>query len=276
MMGSIANISNEYMKFNYIITTEVKPEFQIHCHDIYEIYYFLEGDVDYLVEGKKYRPSPHSLLLLSPHVFHGVRVNSNKPYSRYTLHFNPNLIHIDRRSLLLSSFPDHKKNSQREIYYEHLSHYKLLSFFEALVECSRQSMQLINQLSPVYLESLLAQLTIMQQSIEPIESSVLISSTITEIINYLNLNLTKKITLDSISNEFFISKHYLNRAFRKATGTTLLDYLNYKRVIYAKQLMMNGYSASQAAAESGFGDYSVFYRAYKKVTAHSPNKDLIN
>lgn len=73
---------------------------------------------------------------------------------------------------------------------------------------------------------------------------------------------------------FFISKYYMNRAFKKATGTTVMDYLIYKRVIMARQLILNGHTASDAAAQSGFGDYSTFYRAYKKLMHHAPSEDL--
>lgn len=53
-----------------------------------------------------------------------------------------------------------------------------------------------------------------------------------------------------------------------------MDYLIYKRVIMARQLILNGHTASDAAAQSGFGDYSTFYRAYKKLMHHAPSEDL--
>ena len=65
----------------------------------------------------------------------------------------------------------------------------------------------------------------------------------------------------------------MNRAFKKDTGTTVMDYLIYKRVVMARQLMLNGFTASDAANETGFGDYSTFYRAYKKVMGCRPGAD---
>ena len=99
------------------------------------------------------------------------------------------------------------------------------------------------------------------------------SGTITDMIRYLNEHLTEPVTLDDLSSRFFISKYYMNRAFKKATGTTVMDYLIYKRVVMARQLMLNGFTASDAANETGFGDYSTFYRAYKKVMGCRPGAD---
>ena len=62
-------------------------EYDLHCHHSYEVYCFLEGDAEYLVEGRVYRPSPGSVLLLPPNVFHGVKVLSDRRYDRMALHF---------------------------------------------------------------------------------------------------------------------------------------------------------------------------------------------
>ena len=275
-MPLYSRLNNKVINFNYSSSNEVNKEFKIHYHNIFEVYYFIEGDVDYLVEGKQYHPTPYSLLLLSPHVFHGVRVNSDKNYQRYVLHFHPEIIHIDYRHLLLSAFPNTQKYSNREVYYENTSQFKLHPFFEALSDCSKQPEEIAFKLFPIYIEALLSQLTIMCRTLQPVETGRTISNTMSNIITYLNDNLSERITLDGLSEHFFISKNYLNRAFREATGTTVFDYLIYKRVIYAQQLLLNGYPASEASLRSGFSDYSSFYRAYQKITGHSPHKDMRN
>lgn len=62
----------------------------------------------------------------------------------------------------------------------------------------------------------------------------------------------------------------MNKVFRKATGTTVFDYLLHKRITAAQQLLITGYSAQEAASQAGFGDYSSFYRAYTRINGHSP------
>ncbi|MBP1755816.1 MAG: transcriptional regulator, AraC family [Firmicutes bacterium] len=272
-MASLSSINSKLVQFSYNISNDINTVHQVHCHNVYEIYYFIEGDVDYLVEGKLYRPAPHSLLLLSPHVFHGVKVKSDLSYRRFTIHFDPDILPNDLRPLFLSAFPSNEKHSQREVYYENLEAMQLSSFFEALVSLASQPESLQRQLLPTYIDAVLAQITLICQTHSPVQVETRTSHTITDIIAYLNDNLTQPISLDGLSEHFNISKHYMNRAFRKAAGTTVFDYLIYKRVIFAQQLLMNGSTATEASLQSGFRDYTVFYRAYRKHLGHSPMED---
>ena len=52
----------------------------------------------------------------------------------------------------------------------------------------------------------------------------------------------------------------------------MIDYIIYKRISCAQTLLEAGMSATEAALTVGFGDYSSFYRAYKKITGHSPKQ----
>jgi AraC-like DNA-binding protein len=271
-MGIIAEIMTDRVLFSYTQSEAANDNFQLHCHNYYELYYFIEGDVDYLVEGRQFHMAPHSMLLLTPNIFHGVKVNSTKPYTRFALHFLPDILSMERRHLLLSPFPSMEKHSGREIYYPNTDDYRIYSFFESLIECSRLEPELLEELLPIYLEALLSQITVMSHAGQTAATSGS-PDTLSKIIAYLNTHLTDTIALDYISEKFFISKHHLNKVFRKAIGTTVWDYLLHKRVIYAQQLLINGHSAADAAIQSGFGDYSAFYRAYVKIIGHSPLQD---
>ena len=277
IMNLERNIAHNLEDTAFHITTIPNSSFYIHYHTFYEIYYFAAGDADYLVEGKEYHLTPNSLILLSPNMFHGVRVNSDVPYIRYAVHFDPGILPPERRNMLISSFPGNQKNSPREAFYEHTEDYQLEIYLKHLVSSERyQPIISDKQYSTIFLEALLAQISMMSQTLRPTRITYSAPDTITDIIRYLNNHLTESISLDSLSSQFFISKYYMNRAFKKATGTTVMDYLTYKRIVMARQLMLNGDSASAAAQKCGFGDYSSFYRAYRKVMGYSPSKDLQN
>lgn len=274
-MTFYAELNQKNASFCYSCSNIKYDDFHIHCHNTYEMYYLLKGDVDVLVEGKMYHLSAHSLILLSSNVLHGIRFNSEADCERYTLHFHPDILSMENRTLLLSAFPDTEKHSRKEVFYEQTQQFELNTFFKSLVACSKLPQELSEKFFPIYLTALLSQINLMCRSLNPSEKSIAVSRTILDIIDYLNEHLNEKITLDTLSERFFISKNYLNRAFRKATGTTVRDYLIYKRVIFAKQLIINGVSAAEAAYQCGFGDYSAFFKAYKKVLGHSPKEDLL-
>ena len=57
-----------------------------HHHDFFEVYCFLQGQVEYRVEGVLYRPRPGDLLLIRPMQLHQVAVQSlTMPYERIVL-----------------------------------------------------------------------------------------------------------------------------------------------------------------------------------------------
>ena len=94
------------------------------------------------------------------------------------------------------------------------------------------------------------------------------------IIQYLNQNYTENITLDMLAEKFYLSKYYLCRAFHKATGLTIHDYIRVKRLTLVRELKSEGKNISEAAMRAGFTDYSSFYRAYVKEYGVSPRNDL--
>lgn len=267
-----AHINTDQVSFSYSTTREAMESYSLHCHNFYEVYLFLEGDADYLVEGKQYRPTPGSLLLLSPHCFHGVRVNSDMPYRRYSIHFHPDILSAERRSFLLSAFPSPDRRNA-DIYFEQVEKHGIVSCFEALADCADQAEALRIRLLPIYVEALLARIVSMSREVSVPSAETGSSDTVSDILLYLNRHVGEPVTLDQLSERFYISKHHLNKVFRRATGTTVFDYLLHKRVILAQELLTGGLSAQEAAVRAGFGDYSSFYRSYRRILGHSPLKD---
>ena len=137
-----------------------------------------------------------------------------------------------------------------------MDRYRIPCYFEALEDCALKNEALRDALLPVCVEALLAQIVSMGDACESAPSLTGAPDTVTRIIWYLNQHLKENITLDQLSERFFISKHHLNKVFRKATGTTVFDYLLHKRITAAQQLLITVYSAQEAASQAGFGDYS--------------------
>lgn len=274
-MASLISYDTDVV-FHYLESIEYDREFQMHFHDIYEIYYFVDGDADYFVEGKQYRLKPDSLLLLAPHAIHGVRINSPERYKRYTIHFNPNQIGIDRRPFLLSAFSDSKHDGFHEIHFQNLRDFDLYPYLDALISCKTLPPHLSERLAPIQLEALLAKLVLISHSLRDSDDSITLSQTVVAVTNYINQHLTENITLDTLCEQFFVSKVHLNRIFTKSIGTTVFEYIAYKRIGLARNLLENGVPAKEVAIQVGYNDYSSFFRAYKKITGHAPTHEIFS
>ena len=90
--------------------------------------------------------------------------------------------------------------------------------------------------------------------------------------DYIQENLTEPLTLDQISNKFYISKHYLCRIFKSATGFSVMEYIIHSRILRARQLLQEGVSVQQAGELSGFSDNSHFIRTFGNLTGTSPGR----
>ena len=95
---------------------------------------------------------------------------------------------------------------------------------------------------------------------------------VSPILDYIRAHLSEPLTLDQIAGEFFISKHYLCRIFKSATGFSVMEYIIYSRVLMARQLLQQGVSVQQAGELSGFSDNSHFIRTFGHLTGTSPGR----
>ena len=98
---------------------------------------------------------------------------------------------------------------------------------------------------------------------EILEPQVKKNQLIESIMAYINEHLIEDLKIDDLAEAFFISKYHLSREFKKYTGTTLNRYVVLKRLILAKDLILEGHPITTVFSQCGFGDYSNFFRAFK-------------
>ena len=239
-----------------------------HCHDSYEILLVLSGNGKYIVEGVDYTVAPGTLMLIRPFAYHHLSLCLDSPYERYLIHFHRSDLSPDAVKLL-----DNMSSSVEDnvLYYPRrtLSNTLISVFdrFEVAEALPREEKE-------AYLRNLVSELVILlsASSAEKIVQSE--DELGGRVIRYLNNNIERDISLDKLAKRFFVSKYYLCRAFKKHNGVSVHGYLTNKRIMYAKQLIESGETASGAAYKVGFGDYSAFYRAYIKIIGSSPTSLL--
>lgn len=91
-------------------------------------------------------------------------------------------------------------------------------------------------------------------------------STISEIRHYLDENYSKKITLEDLSQRYYINKYYMTRIFKEQFGINIMDYLLNVRITEAKNLLrFTKLSAEEVGNQCGIGDIYYFSRVFKKI-----------
>lgn len=90
---------------------------------------------------------------------------------------------------------------------------------------------------------------------------------------YLDEHYDEKITLDDLTELFFISKYYLTRVFRKQFGTSISHYLLSIRITKAKQMLrFTDETVENIGYKCGLGAPHYFSRTFKQVEGISPSE----
>lgn len=94
-----------------------------------------------------------------------------------------------------------------------------------------------------------------------------------EIQLFIDRNFSEQISLESIAQQFFISKEHLSRIFKAYAGENMTDYILRKRMERARKLILeDGASIRDAAELSGYSDIPYFYRVFKKHFGITPGE----
>lgn len=257
---------------NSIYTRHARDEsedgrgYVMHIHDRCEIYYFIEGDADYLVEGSEYPLKPGSLLLMRPGEAHRTRLNSRGAYERYAINFPMDFFDmIDPDRNVMKPYTDRGLGKENHYY---RPEYKGL--FEKICDekngAEDRSIFLYSALLQMLLD--IGEEFAGRRKPRPGKNKTLSSG----IIEYVNAHMADEMSVESIAAHFYISPSQLTRIFKEYIGAPPWEYITAKRLVQAREMIIEGCSAGGAAEKCGFGDYSSFYRAYVRRYGTSPGR----
>lgn len=244
--------------------------FPLHAHEMNEILVIISGEGSMLVEGNEYKLFPGAVFLMRDGESHKIQVREDTPYERIAIHFSESLLsQLDPRGELYVPFHERRLGTGN-VFRLH----SLQGLLPSLTELNETSSSYRIRLTvTTFLYSILIEASnLYVRKDSPFQERKELGK-IYEIIEYVNQNLSKDLSLDAIATGFYLSKSQLSRSFKKATGSTLWDYVLIKRLLLARSLIREGESISGACERSGFREYSSFYRAYKKRFGVSPNQD---
>ena len=92
-----------------------------------------------------------------------------------------------------------------------------------------------------------------------------------DVVQYIEANLTKEITLDQLAKEASISKYHFCKVFKKHLALSPLKFVAYKRIELARELLKRSdFNVSLTAGEVGFQDLSNFSKQFRKITGLTP------
>ncbi len=247
-----------------------------HYHEFEKIVVFLSGKVNYIVEGVSYHLQPWDVLFVGEHLIHRAMVDTSVPYERIILYVNTSFLkqHSSEGSNLLNCFRLAKERGCCLMRMQGLDQPLLsraLSELEQAVTSDDFGADILQNALFLRCAVLLNRMMINDKTAQ--SGSVCEQDPkITDVLNYINANLTSDLSIDNLAARSYISKYHFMRRFKELTGYTVHNYILQKRLIYSAELIRDGMPVTQAALQSGFGDYSSFLRAFKKLFGTTPGK----
>lgn len=246
----------------------------LHSHSFYEIIFCSGGSVPYLLNHNRYRVLKGDVLLIPPGIIHGplLHEETSEPYQRISLWLNAECFdnYALKTPALHYSFSQCEKGGSYLLRSPSSTWTGIQAGFQHLLQESLQkhlgwdfcvavsALDLMMHLSRTYYYQTISLPTALQST--PIDS----------LMHYIDTNLSSKLSLEKIASDFAVSKSTISHLFKKETGTSFYQFVIQRRMIFAKNRILQGSPLCQVWIECGFSDYSSFYRLFKKEYGVSP------
>lgn len=101
---------------------------------------------------------------------------------------------------------------------------------------------------------------------------------ICDILEYIELNINNKITIDNISKRFSFNRYYLMKLFKKELNISIIDYINSLRIYNSLKDIRNNNPLLKVAIKNGFYSLEYFSEMFKNIVGINPStyKRIIN
>lgn len=222
-----------------------------HVHSFNEVLFCVSGDVLYTVESEARLLAPGDLVLIPPGKYHFATVNPDVGYERYVLKFP---------DALLPSFLSERLQDMKCFYSIPLEQASLFKGLDEFIEFGNFSDE---EIFTLFLGEIVKLLIMLSKSmLSDAESET--NSLIADVVRYIDENIRRPITLESLSVIFHFSKSYICNEFKRYMKISIMQYVRMKKIVAAQRCIMAGEKKSSVAEQFGFRNYSTFYRQYMK------------
>lgn len=258
------------------IKDQEERAYAYHYHDFYKLLIFLKGNVTYSIEGKSYKLKPFDIVLVRQGAIHRPEVFPDEPYERIVFYISGEYLekHKTQDYDLEYCFEKAREEGSDVLRFPAMLNSRLLAIIEEIEKNGQENEKYAAKLyaNVLFMEFLILLNRGCVDGTGSFDHAVTFNQKMIDLIRYVGEHLTEELSIEELAEHFYISKFHMMRQFKEETGYTIHQYITEKRVLYAKNLIAAGMSATQACYESGFRDYSTFSRAYKRRMSKSPSE----
>ena len=248
--------------YNYCSHEEArKIRIELHCHSRFELLYITGGEMEHVVEDRKYRVKAGDLILVRPSMYHYIEQCTEQPYVRYDILFDPERVGVD-----VSVLPEDIEvisllnNPIADGLFRKLEYYA-----EGLEE--DEFLQVLEQM----IRELFLNLKVFSDAKH--REKIFLSPILTRALAYINENLFTINDVEEVARALYISPSNLYYLFRTSLHQTPKKYITEKRLLAARRKIFAGNKPTEVYKSCGFRDYTTFFRSYTARFGRAPSED---
>jgi AraC-like DNA-binding protein len=235
-----------------------------HMHDYFHLFYILSGEGVFFVNKQRYEISRGALLIIAPNMLHELQKVTCDMISTFEVKF------YNFDPLILKELESLPQMMTGDDFIDMLLNY--------IVENGRSRlpyfMKMVNSFLNVligYLASSKSEIKVIQKNSQLIDTTGFPAVSV-DIIMYIEQNYMDNISLEILAKHVDYNRNYICTAFKKDTGITIIDYLNYVRIRHAiEYISYSEIDISKICSRVGFSNVSHFNRTFKKFVGLSPS-----
>lgn len=263
------NFEIHYYENNLLASVDV------HKHNYYEIFFFVEGNVSMVIEDISYYLKPGNIILIPPKTNHYViNHDLDVPYRRFVLWLSlPYYRTIKNYSNELDFVFNLVRNKKQYIYSNDLMQSNMIQakLFNLIEELHSYRYARETRIG-ISIYDLMVFLNRMAYENQEITTKQMQNRLHSNIAQYIENHISEELTLDSIADSFYVSKYYISHKFKEKYGISVHKYIIKKRLEMVCNALLNNENITDIFHQYGFKDYSSFYKAFKKEYGYSPKE----
>lgn len=273
--ANFQNITTTSGNFNDITVTNIDyiqaafdPSWSFHLHshsNTLEISYVFEGKSAFFYNDRLYETKPGDIIIKSSNVIHAEKSDIDNPIEQICINikgvqiknYPPNCLQLSTRQPIIN-VGDNKP------------------MFDSMF---RYILNHIDEANPENLNKIQA---IMRSILEIIYNDLLITNNednnnenqgkdVKPVLRFIEENFATDISIEKLSQKFFISPFYLSKKFKAETGYTINQYIIGCRMGEAQRLLIfSNAQIKDIAVSVGYENLPYFYSSFKKYVGCTP------
>lgn len=241
---------------------------QPHSHDFFHLAYVRSGNLVFQADGLDHPLSAGSLILIPPGAVHGVPKDAHNLCIQYEVFFR--VLDPTLKALL---DPPTVRVLHSAFHLENLFAYILMYYASADLLCTSCADSFLSTILFSFLTDTMGAKASSGTYVDSSQYSPLVQ----RIVHHVEKDSNEKYVLSSLSDSLGFNKNYLCTVFRRETGITISEYINYHRLRRIMSILQytnynQDFAIHELVEQFGYVNTSYFNRVFKKYTGMTPTE----